>query len=329
MSRFTAFVCTVALACALIVAVMSARLPNRTVVNTGTATLAIGGEQGVAPRGATLRSPFDIPVRATSGKSSEGERRCNEICARNLDALRSLAPLDDADYVRVRADIARMAEYLHTDAKARRELVALAVHADDGNKRRLVRLMFSELAVEHRYALGDALLQSPDAMRRREGVNFLAAEETLDDETAGQFLELLAMERDTRTKIALVKGLGQSNRFRGNVSVVEGLSDAIRTEMDAQLRGQALAASARLVESPDDLFFTIRTAIDGGDEEYGLYGLQALDTLLRRHGAQDGPLRWRTLQQARATLEVLLDQDSNSVSAKIIREASFVYARYF
>ncbi|MFK7887829.1 MAG: hypothetical protein AB8G16_13295 [Gammaproteobacteria bacterium] len=254
---------------------------------------------------------------------------CANACPQVLEALRASAPLDDEDHAVLLAGLADVARYIKADANIRATLIELASSSDDGNKRALIRVAFEQAGRVHNRELGTSLLGATDARKRREGVNVLAAEVAFDPTLIEPLTQLLASEMDVYTKIATIRGLDKPAHFRGERAILAALQSTLRTEINPQLLGEALVVSARLVNEPEDIFHAVSKAIVSADEDYRLYGLQALETILRSPPEHQPPLGWQSRAQARATLEALLDQDALRVPPSVVREASYIYARHF
>lgn len=295
-----------------------------------------------APEGLDTRSDFDQisnpPNSAQDTRSDDGHvtpvaalppadpAPCNVQCEEGLVALWSGADLSDQDYEDHRASATLLATYLRHDPAQLAALITLATTTADGNKRHLIRTIFHELDPVQQRALGKALLTSPDAALRREGANYLSADETLNDAVVSELVSLLATEFDVYTKVALIKALDKPNRFHGDSGILDALDQTLRSEIDAQLRGEALVLKSRLTPSPDEVFFDATSAVQSQDKKYALYGVRAMDTLLQDAAPGSHSLSWQHRAQARAILKTILDGDTHSVLSE---EVSYVFARHF
>lgn len=258
-----------------------------------------------------------------------GDSRCEQGCLAQMEMLISAELIDDASYQSLLSNTDQLASYLKNNPKARLELLEIALQTSEGNKRDLIIAAFSQLSIQDRTEFGLALSQSPNREQRKEGVDFLAAAETMSLSVATEFSIMLRTETDQHIKTSLIRALNKPEKFRGDQAIIDDLSYMVQSEMNNKIRGEALLSKASLVSHSEQVVDDALSAVRSGEPDYQLYGLRALETALNRSSQEGTQMSWLYEEASRDIFYELTTPAYESISSDVRKEAAAIYKRHF
>lgn len=258
----------------------------------------------------------------------ETDSNCNEICKEGIEWLTLQANLTDEEFEKAMSRSSELAEYLKENPAFISEFLELA-NTDDGDKRSVIMQIFNELDFDTRILLGDIFIESADFRNRYDGVTFLAQPDIMHEPITQRFSEMLAVESNQLVRNALIQAFNQPEKFYGDKQVLDILEQVSNEEADSMIRGEALLARIQLEEDPEQVFVDSIAAIRSDEEEYKIYGLQALEQIAKRQAFDEVELSQEVKDEARYLFEELRNYGYDDAPIRFLSEANDIYVRHF
>ena len=264
----------------------------------------------------------------TLNTSTVIDGHCDEFCNKALEWLNIQNGLTDEEFEKAMSMSDDLAIYLSGNPDAVVQFLELA-STDDGDKRSFLMEIFNQLDVDARLLLGEVFLESTDFRNRYDGVTFLAQPEIMHEPLTQRFSEMLAVESDQLVRNALIQAFNQPEKFYADRQVLDILEKVSNDEADSMIRGEALLARVQLEEDPEQVFADSIEAIRSDIDSYQLYGLRALEQIIKRQNFDDIELSQEVEDEARHLFDELRNAAYDSAPIDVLSEANNIYVRHF
>ena len=256
------------------------------------------------------------------------DNHCDESCNKALKWLNIQNGLTDEEFEKAISMSDDLAIYLSGNPDAVLQFLELA-STDDGDKRSFLMEVFNQLDIDDRLLLGEVFIQSADFRNRYDGVQFLAQPEIMHESLTQRFSEMLTVESDQLVRNALIQAFNQPEKFYADRQVLDILEKVSNEEADSMIRGEALLARVQLEEDPEQVFSDSIEAIRSGIGDYQLYGLRALEQIVKRQNFDEIELSQEVEDEAKSLFNELRNAGYDDTPINILSEANNIYMRHF
>ena len=256
------------------------------------------------------------------------DSHCNELCNESLAWLNIQDVLTDEEFEKAMSLSDELAVYLNENPDALYQFLELA-NTEDGDKRSFLMEVFNKLDIDARLLLGEVFLESTNFRNRYDGVKFLAQPEIMHEPLTQRFSAMLAVESDQLVRSALIQAFNQPEKFYGDRQVLNILEQVSNEEVDNSVRGEALLARVQLEENPEHVFADSIAAIRSAAGDHQLYGLRALEQIVKRQALDEIELSQEIKDEAKYLLAELRDSGYDGAPIDVLSEANNIYLRHF
>ncbi len=269
---------------------------------------------------------FDQANIIPAGVNSESSD-CSLQCKQTIEILKLPYRIADDEFEKLHAQALQLAVYLQSNSQMLDEFIDIAVQAD-GNKRKIIIAAFAQLTESDRLALGQALIDSPSAHHRLDGIHLLTGTESMSELWVDEFSELLSNEQNGYVRQSVVQALNRPEIFEGDAKVLTMLSQVIQSDGDASVRGEALLVSARLTHDPQPLLYDSFSAIRSEQSVDQQYGVRAMAEIFDRHTRSGGQISEYDRNQLEQLVIDLMEPKFDNIAADVRSNIEDLYERF-
>lgn len=285
----------------------------------------------------SLSKPKTTRVSHTTDPTSQALSGTDDLCLSHCleisNRLMGADIIDDESFETLFGQMDALAAYLETNYIARMDILDLAMHTQQGNKRALIVNAFTLLPAEQREELGQALLKSENWRARVDGVNLSIMPESLTPDKAKDLYSVIAQETHPVVKTSIINGIKNAAQLKGDRVMLDNLSDILRTDTDSSVRSSAMLAKLALQKDPHDALPDTFMALTSGDVELQSSAFIALEQIYDANNLIDGGLDRIDHDAVRRALddfmEVEINEDNEKSIGLLLTQSDRFYERHF
>ena len=268
-------------------------------------------------------------TEASEPSSGGALAECADDCQKRIvKLLASGAQLSPADAELILQNAAIFAPLLVAQPESLANLL-VSLQKDEGGEddsaQFAAHVVFETLSDEERSIAGQSLLSDKNPSFRIIALRLAKNEITHDAQTAQAFGSLIKHEKDARVLVTALNTISQQKETGPYVyETVIGLNELINFHESDHIRGNALVAKAKVVQSTEETKADIQSALLSQSTDLQKFGLQAFAVTRERHNFLfDSGRQWTNDEESIRLLQALisnpdLDSETRQLAGELV-----------
>ena len=277
-----------------------------------------------------FQRPFHLTKEEQYNHENKNENFTCERCRKNIELLLDTTEkLHDDNYSEVYLSTINMAEYLKRHPKIIEQLIELTHTIEDGNKRKIIIALVTEIDSSYEKIVGEKLLSTENNLKKIQGIHLLSRHINSDQKIKTRLIDHLHAEPDPYVKKALINTLKKQDLFENDTEVIESLLAASVSDPSPTIRGIALLGSAGLMRNPETIIQESLEASNAKEEVLQSYGLDTLEIILDKTSREGLAINPYYAEQIQQLTDRLMNEEFGHISESTREKLDSLIDRHF